>query len=265
MGAAPPVAEQSTARALDEVSCMALPPTLETIPAPATTLPATREALYQEIAAMYADGLPCPREMLRPEAALGAELGIDSLKQMEMLAMLAARYRLPPDPAAFRLSDHGTLRKIVDHIHQLIMFESMHIEEHITAVPLPTVAPAFIPSEDEIERERQARLASAARAGAHLTRAALQTEIVALFSEAMEYPPEVFAEDIDLEGELGIDSVKQMELLSKLEMRYQLPARPESFRLTDYGTLRKLTDFVYQAIGSAGLENPQRVPAYALG
>ena len=260
-----PVAEQSPTPVLDEVSCMPLPPASDTVPTSATALPATRAALYEEIASMYADGLQCSRAMLREDAALGAELGIDSLKQMEMLAKLAERYRLPADPAAFRLNDHSTLRKIVDHIHQLIMFDSMHIEEHITAVPLPTVAPAFIPSEEEIERERQARLASAARAGANLTRAALQTEIVALFSEAMEYPPEVFAEDIDLEGELGIDSVKQMELLSKLEMRYQLPARPESFRLTDYGTLRKITDFIHQAIGSAGQDRPQRVPVYAVG
>ena len=140
----------------------------------------------------------------------------------------------------------------------------MHIEEHIVAVPLPTVAPAFIPSESEVERERAARSALL-RPGANLTREALQTEIVALFAEAMEYPPEVFAEDVDLEGELGIDSVKQMELLSKLETRYQLPSRPETFRLSDYDTLRKVTDFVYDAIALCISERVQRMPVYAVG
>ena len=62
----------------------------------------------------------------------------------------------------------------------------------------------------------------------------------------MEYPPEVFTEDVALEAELGIDSVKQMELLGKLETQFQLPPRPDTFRLSDYGTLRKITDFVYQ-------------------
>ena len=98
-----------------------------------------------------------------------------------------------------------------------------------------------------------------------LTRDALQEQIVAMFAEAMEYPPEVFTEDVALEAELGIDSVKQMELLGKLEAQYQLPQRSEDFRLSDYATLRKITDFVHAAIGSAHQPVRHKNPVYAVG
>jgi acyl carrier protein len=164
------------------------------------------------------------------------------------------------------MDDYDTLRKITDFIHHAIIANAVHIEEHITAVPLPTVAPAFVPSESDIERERTARLAaSASNLHARLTRDVLQTEIVALFAEAMHYPPEVFSEDAELDAELGIDSVKQMELLSTLAVRYQLPPRPDGFRLSEYGTLRKITDFLHDALSGSSVQAAHRAPIYAVG
>jgi acyl carrier protein len=231
----------------------------------AIRLPVTREALYKEIVAAFAQATDYPPEVFTEDVALEAELGIDSVKQMELLSRLEARHRLPRRPETFRLGDYGTLRKLTDFIHHSIIADSVHIEEHIIAVPLPTVAPAFVPSESDIERERIARLAACPRPGAGLTRAALQTEIVAQFAEAMHYPPQVFSEDVELEAELGIDSVKLMELLSRLEMRYQLPARPETFRLSDYSTLRKVTDFIHDALAGPLAHQALRTPVYAVG
>jgi acyl transferase domain-containing protein len=256
-----PVLSQTFVPVADEVTCRSLPAPLS--PA-AVLVPVTREALAKEIVASYAEAAQRSPAAIGEDVEVEAGLGIDSAKHAEVLKKLAARYRLPADGETLRASEFGTLRKIIDFMHQAIVAEGMHIEEHIVAVPLPTVAPAFIPSESEIERERAARSALL-RPGVNLTREALQTEIVALFAEAMEYPPEVFAEDVDLEGELGIDSVKQMELLSKLETRYELPSRPETFRLSDYDTLRKVTDFVYDAIALCLAERVQRTPVYAVG
>ena len=54
-----------------------------------------------------------------------------------------------------------------------------------------------------------------------------------------------------LEAELGVDSVKQAELIARVAERYDMPPRPEDFRLGDYDTLGKVTDFVYSQVGSA--------------
>ena len=74
--------------------------------------------------------------------------------------------------------------------------------------------------------------------GAHRSRCAI----------ALEYPVAVFTEDVELEADLGVDSVKQTELLSRGADRYQLPARPTDFRLSDYSTMGRVAAFVFGAL-----------------
>jgi acyl transferase domain-containing protein/acyl carrier protein len=83
-----------------------------------------------------------------------------------------------------------------------------------------------------------------------ISREELFAELVTLYATALEYPEEVFTEDVALEAELGVDSVKQAELIARVAERYNLPPRPEDFRLGDYDTLGKVTDFVYSQVGA---------------
>ena len=81
-----------------------------------------------------------------------------------------------------------------------------------------------------------------------ITRDALFRELAHVYANALEYPPEVFTEQVELEAELGIDSVKQTELLARVAEQYRLPERPADFRLSDYRTMGDITDFVYSML-----------------
>ncbi|MFF1547684.1 acyltransferase domain-containing protein [Streptomyces sp. NPDC058291] len=72
----------------------------------------------------------------------------------------------------------------------------------------------------------------------------LAGQVRALYAEAMEYPQEVFTDDVLLEADLGVDSVKQTELLSRLGDRFSLGAPPSGLRVADYDTFGKVVDFV---------------------
>ena len=89
-----------------------------------------------------------------------------------------------------------------------------------------------------------------------MIRAELFQALASMFAEALEYPEEVFTEEVELEAELGIDSVKQTELLARVSERYSLPPRPADFRLSDYHTMGRVTDYVY-----SGLTQTTTVPA----
>jgi len=80
------------------------------------------------------------------------------------------------------------------------------------------------------------------------SREELFAELSGMYATALEYPVEVFTEDMELEADLGVDSVKQTELLSHAADRYQLPARPTDFRLSDYSTMGKVVHFVFGAL-----------------
>lgn len=75
-------------------------------------------------------------------------------------------------------------------------------------------------------------------------RGSLVRELAEVYAAALEYPAEVFEEGTDLEAELGVDSVKQTELLVRVGDRYGLPPRPSDVRPAAYNTLGKIADLI---------------------
>jgi malonyl CoA-acyl carrier protein transacylase/acyl carrier protein len=84
-----------------------------------------------------------------------------------------------------------------------------------------------------------------------------------VYADALEYPEEVFTEDAHLEAELGIDSVKQVELQARLRDHYDVGALPEDYRLADYNTLGKIADWFMDHISpdQHGGSRPSQPPA----
>jgi acyl carrier protein len=155
---------------------------------------------------------------------LEAELGVDSVKQTELLARVSTHYALPAPGEDFRLSAYGTLGRIADLV--------------LAGAPTGTT-PA--PAETE---QPTAEPVPILRVPPAPDRAGVLRTVVSMYAQALEYPAEVFAEDTDLEAELGVDSVKQTELLARVSTHYALPAPGEDFRLSAYGTLGRIADLV---------------------
>ena len=68
-------------------------------------------------------------------------------------------------------------------------------------------------------------------------------QVVALVAEQTGYPPELLDLDLDLEADLGIDTVKQAELFAQVRETYGI-ARDDSLKLRDYPTLNHVIGFV---------------------
>ncbi|SES34450.1 Malonyl CoA-acyl carrier protein transacylase [Lentzea xinjiangensis] len=66
----------------------------------------------------------------------------------------------------------------------------------------------------------------------------LVDELRTLYASAVGYPEEVFEADIELEADLGIDSIRQTELLQRARQKYDLPEA--DIRITDYTTLESI-------------------------
>lgn len=82
------------------------------------------------------------------------------------------------------------------------------------------------------------------------SRAQMFDELVAIYADAMEYPREVFKDEVELEAELGIDSVKQSEIIRRISTQYQL-SLPANFRPGDFKTMGQIVDFVFTHHGQA--------------
>lgn len=68
-----------------------------------------------------------------------------------------------------------------------------------------------------------------------------------LYADTLEYPVEVLTEDASLEADLGVDSLRQTELMTQIRTLFDLPAPPSGFRGTELDTLGKIADYITAA------------------
>jgi acyl transferase domain-containing protein len=78
-----------------------------------------------------------------------------------------------------------------------------------------------------------------------LTRESIAAEVISLYASWLEYPEEVVTEEVDLEAELGVDSVKQVALMAKVREQYGIERPPDNFRLERFSKLGALIDAVH--------------------
>lgn len=127
-------------------------------------------------------------------------------------------------------------------------------DEPVTVAPAADIPATVDPVAETIAQVGQT---AAGTAPAPVDRDELAVRVRALYAEAMEYPHEVFTDDVLLEADLGVDSVKQTELLSRLGDRFGLGAPPSGLRVADYDTFGKVVDFVATGVtGGAVAEEP---------
>lgn len=203
-------------------------PPLATAVAPAAAI-ISKEALTTTLREIVAERTGYPAEMLELEVDIEAELGIDSIKRVEILGAFqkqALRADQEIDQEAMdRLTAIKTLGGIVDWIYQAISEGA----PPPPPIPAPTI---IIPSRGELS-------------------AALR-QIVA---ERTGYPAEMLDLNVDIEAELGIDSIKRVEILGVFQKQV-LPAEQEIAQesmdeLTAIKTLGGIVNWIHQALEEA--------------
>ncbi len=75
---------------------------------------------------------------------------------------------------------------------------------------------------------------------------AVAQQVMALVAEKTGYPQDMLDLDLDLEADLGIDTVKQAETFAAIRETFAIPFQ-ESLNLRDYPTLAAVIGFVYAA------------------
>ena len=90
-------------------------------------------------------------------------------------------------------------------------------------------------------------------------------------AEKTGYPKDMLDLELDLEADLGVDTVKQAEMFAAVREIYNIP-RDENRKLRDYPTLAHVIRFVYENRPGSGRNNshlrrrlsnrprPQRLP-----
>ena len=176
-----------------------------------------------------------PADFVELDQDLEGELGIDTVKQAEIMAEIRERFGLPVDED-FVLADYPTLNHMIGYIQR------MTGDSPSVSPPAPTPTPAPIPPTTPVASPPLTTTASP------VDDAAMTETVVAVVVEHTGYPADFIELDQDLEGELGIDTVKQAEIMADIRDRFDLPV-DEDFILADHPTLNHMIGYIQRMKG----------------
>ena len=160
-----------------------------------------------------------PPDMLDLDLDLEADLGIDTVKQAETFAAIREEYDIERDDN-LALRDYPTLAPR----HRL---RPRHAP--------PDLARAHRGTRRRSPRHQPLRRpapAAAAPAGAD----PVADTVLEIVAAQTGYPPDMLDLDLDLEADLGIDTVKQAETFAAIRDEYDIE-RDDNLALRDYPTL----------------------------
>jgi acyl transferase domain-containing protein/NAD(P)-dependent dehydrogenase (short-subunit alcohol dehydrogenase family) len=181
---------------------------------PVLTAPADRSRYELAVLEVVCDKTGYPVEMLTLGMGMDSDLGIDSIKRVEIMAALRARLPEAPEIKPEHLGSLQTLEQVVAFL-----------------ASGQTVKPA----QEETQQVRTNNDAGASH---------ISETLLAVVSEKTGYPVEMLSLSMGMDSDLGIDSIKRVEIMAAL--RGKLPGSPEikPEHLGSLQTLQQVVDFL---------------------
>ena len=228
---------------------VATPAPVASEPEPAPVTPAAVAAptddVEARVLAVVAEQTGYPTDLLDMDLDLEADLGIDTVKQAEVFASIRETYGIERDDA-LKLRDYPTLNHVVGFVRERADLGAP------AATPVATPAP--VASEPEPAPVTPAPAVSAPTDD-------VEARVLAVVAEQTGYPTDLLDMDLDLEADLGIDTVKQAEVFASIRETYGIE-RDDALKLRDYPTLNHVVGFVRER---ADLGAPAATPAPGAG
>jgi len=179
------------------------------------------EEIKKEVIEVFSEVTKYPEDMLELDMEMEADLGIDTVKQATILSMLGEKYHMERDDNLI-LSDYPTIGHILDLVYQTTdvkVEETAEVEQNLKD------------TNSTVQQNNETDSTD------------LKDDVIRVFSEVTKYPEDMLELNMEMEADLGIDTVKQATILSILGEKYRLDQN-EDFRLSDYPTIGSIIELV---------------------
>ncbi len=225
-----------------------------------------------------------PTEMLELGMDMEADLGIDSIKRVEILGALQELFPdLPrPNPEQLAEMELRTLGQVVTYMSSLLRGNAPESTSPSTAVREDisslAQAPAVAPTPPVLEpktassspvsitngvepvhvQESPASIATLPPEETEVDSSTFSEALLAVVSEKTGYPTEMLEMEMDMEADLGIDSIKRVEILGALqESFHDLPRpNPEELAEMELRTLGQIVTYMQTQASTAKKKVP---------
>lgn len=170
-----------------------------------------------------------PVELLEENADLEADLGIDSVKQAEIIGKVREHYGYELDEDV-KLKDYPSISLIGEYVVGKINSTE-------------STDSASEPESEILENNNEA-----------VSLEEIISVVKDVISDKTGYPTELLELEADLEADLGIDSVKQAEIIGKIRENYGYELDPDA-KVKDYPNIKLISDYVLTQVNQgAGVQ-----------
>ena len=215
---------------------------VQPVPLPAATSAVSTEEVTVAMMAIVSEKTGYPQEMLELGMDLESDLGIDSIKRVEILGAVQDKIPALPEVPGDDLAEMRTLGEIVAHLQSKLGTDDSALQ---TAGTLTS------------EITATASAASSSGVSAEDITAAM----MAIVGEKTGYPLEMLEPGMDMESDLGIDSIKRVEILGAVKDKIpELPEVPGD-ELAEMRTLGQIIDHLKSKIGRDVSEASREIPS----
>ena len=236
----------------------------------AKALPAVAPDVEKTLLAVVAEKTGYPADMLTLDMALDADLGVDSIKRVEILSALQEKLPAAPVVKPEHLGTLHTLRDVANFLaggttssfHELPGIDSFTRPDGVESPSTLNIAgPIEMSGGDSMYPIASGDPATLGVSAPNAEE--VQQTLLAVVAEKTGYPADMLTLDMALDADLGVDSIKRVEILSALQEK--LPAAPvvKPEHLGTLHTLRDVANFLARPTGSPSTANVplQRSPS----
>ncbi|MCL4254691.1 MAG: polyketide synthase, partial [Anaerolineae bacterium] len=193
-----------------------------------------------------------PTEMLELGMDIEADLGIDSIKRVEILGAMRDQYPQLPQLKAEELGELRTLQQIVE-------FMGERVGAGASTTPTPQPVATSTPAPQPVVTTSTPVVATSAPIpapvpssnGGGLSLEVLSATLLEIVSEKTGYPTEMLELDMDIEADLGIDSIKRVEILGAMRDQYPQLPQLKAEELGELRTLQQIVEFMGNRVNGA--------------
>ncbi|MEO0755755.1 MAG: beta-ketoacyl synthase N-terminal-like domain-containing protein [Cyanobacteria bacterium J06648_16] len=225
---------------------------LAEVPLPIETQPVKLDMAKLEavLLSIVSDKTGYPAEMLELDMDMEADLGIDSLKRVEIIGAFQEAFPELPQPDLETLAEIElrTLGQVADYMRSLVPSASPQSD-----ASTPTETPAGGPTaavSAVSELAPTSIVSTAAETSARFSVQDVQTQLLSVVSDKTGYPAEMLELDMDMEADLGIDSLKRVEIIGAFQEAFPELPQPdlETLAEIELRTLGQVADYMRSLI-----------------
>ncbi|MFZ5988671.1 MAG: SDR family NAD(P)-dependent oxidoreductase [Bacillota bacterium] len=181
-----------------------------------------------------------PVEMLEKDMEMEADLGIDTVKQATIFSLLSQKFGIDGEQS-LNISQYRTIGAVIDFISTNYNGKSINLDDKkVEQSKQVTYKDSITP---KVERDGSDNKVFKEINGTDN----IEQEVMKVISEVTKYPVEMLERDMEMEADLGIDTVKQATIFSIINDKFKASG-DDSLNISQYRTIGSLVDMIKESI-----------------